>query len=289
MALEDDVRGAIAGGDPDSVTKVMNLLRLDVIQAIRADEWEGYWQLEQGITDALVPFRSIIRSRTIEDSSIAWQMYALHGVVQALRESRATPREIREAARSEAGKKFLLQLRQHRRLAASEVKKNLGIGRDSQVSQLGRQLMDAGLVHRERIGRHASYRLTARGSIVARELQGEETLARREEKPEADSAADLGRDYYARPLELFRQAAGPQETSTAPPLIIKWALEPKPASSRLPLDVFAMPATQGYPALEADFLIAETGWPDEEIEKPQADIEGRQKLVRQKGLDYASR
>ena len=176
MSLEYEVQEAFERQDREGITKLMNFLRLDVLQAIRCDEWECYWDLEQSIGDALVPLRSVLRSDDVDPSLVAGQMYALHGIVQNLREGRATVQEMVAATRSEIGKHFLLRLRRHRRLTGSELKDLLGLKTDPRVSQLGRQLMDAGLVHRERIGRHASYRLTARGTVVTRELEAAELL-----------------------------------------------------------------------------------------------------------------
>jgi len=57
----------------------------ELLGELTADWWR-LCQLEQELTDALVPYRSIIRAGAVDESFVAGQMCALQSLVRGLRE-----------------------------------------------------------------------------------------------------------------------------------------------------------------------------------------------------------
>ncbi len=170
MKLEDVLTQAFDKGDRDSLTQATNLTRIELLHALQSRNWNKLFEIEQDINDSIVAYRSIIRSDKPDKSFVVGQLYALQGMARAYRDSRAAPDDIVAAKRSPQGLMLLMKLHEHRYLMASTLKDMLKVNDDSRLSQLGSQLEQAGLVRKDRVGRQMSYRLTAAGEKVAREL-----------------------------------------------------------------------------------------------------------------------
>lgn len=168
--LEDVLKKGFAEADRDLLTQAANSTRVDLLHALQSRDWKELLALEQEINDALVAYRRVIRSEAPDESFFVGQLYAMQGIARACRESHASPDDIFAAKRSKDGLRMLTVLYKQRSLMAAELREELGIKDATRLSQVGSRLEQAGLVRKDRIGVEVSYRLTAAGDRVARDI-----------------------------------------------------------------------------------------------------------------------
>lgn len=171
LEKNETIAQVVTAGSHEEIIEMLNLLRLDVVNAIISNDWTELSTLHRTITEALGDIDETDQLIRAELVSAVGQLKAFQGMIRVLREARPSPAELQEATRYTRGRAVLLALQKRRSATAGELREAIDFPDETAFSKLGAHLEQAGLIRRERIGRHVRYELTARGYIVASDIE----------------------------------------------------------------------------------------------------------------------
>ncbi|MCL5104182.1 MAG: winged helix-turn-helix domain-containing protein [Armatimonadetes bacterium] len=173
MNADEQFLQSIHDGDWEACRFALNRLEQEVVEAIQTTGGERLEPAEIELASVMRVLRSEAASESAQPYLNIGVLSGFHRILRALREDKPSHSDL-TFARTKNRTAFLRTLREGVALCAQDILERTSMRHQSTVSEVGKDLEEAGLVRRDRTGKGSPYLLTLRGSLVARHLDEEQ-------------------------------------------------------------------------------------------------------------------